>query len=73
MSLEKDLFKNYLIPVKEKDLFKALEKAAKKASKANIYVVKKSENYRLTKKAEKQIFSFSSNSAKWLKSLIVRK
>ncbi|NEP83250.1 MAG: hypothetical protein F6K39_36995 [Okeania sp. SIO3B3] len=73
MSLEKDLFKKYLIPVKEKDLFKALEKTAKKASKINISVVEKSENYRLNEKTRKKILSYSLKSTKWLRSLIVRK
>ncbi|NES67790.1 MAG: hypothetical protein F6K24_22370, partial [Okeania sp. SIO2D1] len=47
MSLEKDLFKQYLRPMREKDLLKALKKSAKKASKANISMVKKSDDYRL--------------------------
>ncbi|NEP90903.1 MAG: hypothetical protein F6K18_31110 [Okeania sp. SIO2C2] len=73
MSLEKDLLKKYLRPMKEKDLFKTLKKTAKKASKTNISVVKNSDDYRLNKKAEKKIILSNIKSAKWLQSLIVRK
>ncbi|NEO55610.1 MAG: hypothetical protein F6K54_22575 [Okeania sp. SIO3B5] len=51
MSLEKDLLKQYLRPMKEKDLLKTLKKTAKKASKMNISAVKNSDDFRLNKKA----------------------
>ncbi|NEN87700.1 MAG: hypothetical protein F6K48_01700 [Okeania sp. SIO3H1] len=73
MSLEKDLSNKYLRPVKEKDLFKTLKKTAKKVSKMNISLVKKSDDYRLNKKVEKKIISDNFKSAKWLQSLISRK
>ncbi|NEQ71663.1 MAG: hypothetical protein F6K23_00355 [Okeania sp. SIO2C9] len=70
MSLEKDLFKQYLRPMREKDLLKTLKKTAKKASKANISMVKKSDDYRLSKKAEKKMILSNLKSAKLLRSLI---
>ena len=73
MSLEKDLFKQYLKPMKEKDLFKALKKTAKQASKRNISVVKNSDDFRLNKKGEKKVISSNLKSSKWWRSLIVRK
>ena len=73
MSLEKDLLKQYLKPMKEKDLFKTLKKTAKQASKTNISMVKNSDDFRLNKKAEKNIISSNLKSSNWLRSLIVRK
>jgi len=73
MSLEKDLFKAYTKPMKEKDLVKALNKSAKSISKRATSAIKQSEEFRLKKKGQDKILKSSLKSGEWLKSLLVRK
>ncbi|MGK7919559.1 MAG: hypothetical protein AB4080_06075 [Trichodesmium sp.] len=73
MSLEKDLFKAYTRPIKEKDLFKALNKSAKSISKRSASVIKQSDEFRLKKKGQDKLFKDNLKSAKWLRSLLIRK
>ena len=73
MSLEKDLFEAYTRPIKEKDLFKALNKSAKSISKRSASAIKQSEKFRLNKKTQDKILKSNQKSAKWLRSLLIRK
>ncbi|MGD1808976.1 hypothetical protein ACP6PL_26555 [Dapis sp. BLCC M126] len=73
MSLEKDLFKAYTRPIKEKDLLKALNKSAKSISKRSASAIKQSEEFRLNKKTRDKISKNNQKSAKWLLSLFIRK
>jgi len=73
MSLEKDLFKAYTRPLKEKDLFKALNKSAKSISKRGASTIKQSDEFRLNKKTRDKINKDNLKSAKWLRSLLIRK
>lgn len=72
MSLEKDLLKAYTKPIKEKDLFKALNKSSQAISKISIYAVKQSENIRLSKKTQNKIIEGNLKSVKWWRSLLIR-
>ena len=73
MSLEKDLFKAYTKPIKEKDLLKAVNKYTKSISKRSASAIKQSEEFRLNKKTQDQILKSNQKSTKWLRSLLIRK
>ncbi|WP_426564861.1 hypothetical protein [Dapis sp. BLCC M172] len=73
MSLGKDLFKAYRKPIKEKDLFKALNKSSQAISDISISAVKQSQNIRLNQKTQDKIIKDNWKSVNWLRSLFVRK
>ena len=72
MSLEKDLFKAYTKPMKEKGLFKALNQYAKSISKRGVSAIKQSEKFRFNKKTQDKIFKANQKCAKWLRSLFIQ-
>ncbi len=72
MSLGKDLFKAYTKPIKEKDLFKALNKSSQAISEISIAAFKQSENIRLNQKTQNKIIEGNLKSVKWLRSLLIR-
>ncbi len=57
MNLGKDIMKAYTKPVKEKDLFKILNKSAKQISKANISALKTFDKNRLDEKTQNKILN----------------
>ncbi len=72
MSLAKDLFKAYTKPIKEKDLFKALNKSSQAISEISISAVKQSKNIRLNEKTQKEINQNVLKSLKRLRKQLIR-
>ena len=73
MSLEKDLFKAFTKPIKERDLLKTLKKSGKSAFRRTSYIIKQSEEFPSNKKARDKLIKGSIKSSKWLRSLLIRK
>ncbi|NEQ38430.1 MAG: hypothetical protein F6K40_20030 [Okeania sp. SIO3I5] len=59
--------------MKEKDLFKALNKSAKSISKRATSAIKQPQEFGLKKKGQDKILKSNLKSANWLRSLFVRK
>ena len=73
MSLEKDLFKAFTKPIKERDLLKTLKKSGKSAFRRTSSIIKQSEEFPSNKKARDELLKSNIKSSKWLRSLLIRK
>ncbi|MDE5111215.1 MAG: hypothetical protein O4965_16910 [Trichodesmium sp. St19_bin1] len=73
MSLEKDLFKAFTKPIKERDLLKTLKKSGKSAFRRTSSTIKQSEEFPSNKKARDELLKSNIKSSKWLRSLLIRK